>query len=758
MKKIDKYNKIELLSPAGNVQSLIMAVSSGADAVYLGLPDYSARKNVDNFDLTSLAYYIKYCHLNKVRVYVAINTLIKDNELPQLLATAEQVYRMGADAFIIQDVFLGKYLKQRLPNISYHLSTQAGVCNVWGASFAKQCGYDRVILARETPIEDIEQIAKIIDTEVFIHGALCTSFSGACLLSSVAGGNSGNRGLCKQPCRKMYSLCGAGPNYAISPKDLCLAQYLDRLASSGVRSLKIEGRARSVEYVGASTSYYHSLLCGNDQDNLWQQLQRTFNRGFSQGLGLGTNANFLTLTHSGHKGVVIGQVRQVVKDTLIVDIMPSEHTCRKQKTINNFDCKDGFKVLRRDTEVGTAIYMGNRDGQELFRFNGQVIMGDKIAITKDSQILNRLPTPTRHRVDIDIDFSVGNRARVIARCRQHAVTIEGDTLEGADNQPLNPEQIKECFDKVEDYPYIPYINIVNLDRVFYGKKQLNQLRRKTYSMLLDSYANNGDRHCDDIDTQLPTSINHCAGDNNLVSIIVIGNNFDFNNRYDIAVYLPHDYSDIRAINQFCAQTQGKQRYLYLPPLFNNADHRAISEVLTYFDGVYTDGFYGIEYSKLTNKQLILGSSCNIFNSIDTYYLNQLGVQYVLSAELSRKQVTALHNSNNSGYCLGSLAVMHYSYCPYGNKCKQGVCSDKGTLTDQDNRTFDLIRYKIGNKCRFMLFNYVPTVIAVDCSYVLNTVTLSAEQINAILDYYNDEQLLKSAIPSRTKCHYDKGVN
>ena len=210
----------EILAPAGSKNSALAAINAGADAIYLGLDKFSARSAAENFDEKNLSDTVKYAHAFGVKVYVALNTVVKDDEVNAFLSSAVRAWNFGADALILQDIFLGKFLKEKRSEIKLHLSTQAGVCNVYGARLAKECGFDRVILARETKLSDIAEICKIIETEVFVQGALCTCFSGQCYMSSFAGGNSGNRGKCKQPCRKLYSVDREGfdsPAYRLSP-------------------------------------------------------------------------------------------------------------------------------------------------------------------------------------------------------------------------------------------------------------------------------------------------------------------------------------------------------------------------------------------------------------------------------------------------------------------------------------------------------------------------------------------------------------
>ncbi|MBQ9730216.1 MAG: U32 family peptidase, partial [Clostridia bacterium] len=210
----------EILAPAGNLDCALCALDAGADAVYLGYGVFSARASAENFNEEELKKLLERAKALSVKVYLAMNTLVKDDELEEFCSLLLKLYALGVDAVILQDVLLGKAVKERYPHVVLHLSTQAGVCSVSGAEFAKECGFSRVILARETPLEVISKITKIIETEVFVQGALCTCFSGECYLSSFAGGNSGNRGKCKQPCRKRYSYNRPGyeeMRYALSP-------------------------------------------------------------------------------------------------------------------------------------------------------------------------------------------------------------------------------------------------------------------------------------------------------------------------------------------------------------------------------------------------------------------------------------------------------------------------------------------------------------------------------------------------------------
>ena len=236
---------LEILAPAGNYDSALAAINNGANGIYLGLSSsFSARQGADNFDAEAFCAIILRAHLCGVKVYVALNTVVKSGqEIQNFFKDLLFAWNEGADAIILQDPFLGKLVNETYPQIVLHLSTQAGVCNIDGAKFAKECGFSRVILARETPMAEIVKIAEIIETETFVHGALCTCFSGQCYFSSFVGGNSGNRGRCKQPCRKKYAYNrneNTEKNYALSLSDLCVGEDIQKLINAGVISFKID--------------------------------------------------------------------------------------------------------------------------------------------------------------------------------------------------------------------------------------------------------------------------------------------------------------------------------------------------------------------------------------------------------------------------------------------------------------------------------------------------------------------------------------
>ena len=287
---------MELLAPAGSPEAVIAAVQNGADAIYLGLGDFNARRGAHNFSTDEFEKAVRYCRLRGCRVYVTLNTLVNDREMKAALEAARLVSSLGADAVLVQDLGLARVIRSALPDLPIHASTQMSIHNLAGVEAAAQMGITRAVLARELSLEEIRLISRnaSIETEVFVHGALCFCHSGQCYLSAMIGRRSGNRGMCAQPCRMQYSLGGRMDDYPLSLKDNCLANRLSALEEAGVACVKIEGRMKRPEYTGIVTGIYSRLLREHRDPTPeeMQTLERTFSRqGFTQGYLDGTKTD-----------------------------------------------------------------------------------------------------------------------------------------------------------------------------------------------------------------------------------------------------------------------------------------------------------------------------------------------------------------------------------------------------------------------------------------------------------------------------------
>ncbi len=348
---------IELLAPAGDFDCVRAAVSAGADAIYVGASKFSARQNATNFDKEELDKAISYCHIRGVKVYLAINTLIGDVELKDALDKAKEAYESGVDAFIVQDIGFAKLIRDFF-DIPVHASTQMTVFDSNGIEFLKKMGIKRVVLARECSKKEIEKLSKDseVETEIFCHGAICVSYSGQCLMSSLIGGRSANRGLCAQPCRLPYSIDNKKAYY-LSPKDLSLVDYLAEIKNAKVASLKIEGRMKGPSYVASTVSVFRKAIDeGRIEEKDKEMLIKAFSRGgeFTKGCYGEIKGKEMMNIHSSNDNVLKSADENFVKGLKHHWADGKENKKIQLKAC--FEVKDGKTVFEiTDDEKNTVV-------------------------------------------------------------------------------------------------------------------------------------------------------------------------------------------------------------------------------------------------------------------------------------------------------------------------------------------------------------------------------------------------------------------
>lgn len=722
----------EILAPAGDEKSALAAINAGANAVYLGLKQFSARSSAENFDIESFERLVKYAHAFNVKVYVAMNTLVKTAEIEDFIFSAVSAWNAGADALIISDIFIGKYLKINYPEIVLHLSTQAGVCNVYGAKAAMSAGFSRVILSRETAFEDIREIASVIETEVFIQGALCTCFSGQCYLSSFAGGNSGNRGRCKQPCRKKYTIDRKGfedPAYRISLSDLSVGEDINKLKEEGVYSFKIEGRMRRPEYVSAAVKYYKNILNGCMCDKDLSDLKRTFNRGnFTRGLLFGQDKSFLSSAVQGHIGEFVGRI----------EVKNSKYLCVSQ---NKFNSGDGFKILRDGKEVGGAVYVKDiKNGFEIAS-SSRLKNGDKVFITTDSLLNSELLNRTlKIPVNIELSFKSGKKPKIWVNGKVY----EGENeLSAAINSPISIEDIKKCFNKTDKYPYSVTFGKIYLDKVFVSSSELNAIRRSVFENYFNYISQNTNKRFSV--KRFESAIT--AGKNSKIAVICETLN---GLNADVGILKPSDYSV--DFNDLISNFSG-EKYLYLPPFMTGKEIGLIKKKLDIFDGIYCEGIYGFELSSETKKDLFVGTGMNISNLLGV----SLSVaKYVaLSKELTINEAGSLATCNTFYFTCGAIKVMDLIYCPFEKKC--ATCDRRANykLKDENGREFTLRRYNI-DSCRFELYNCADLVSEQNFTGLLAELTLT-ENPDLTNGMLRNGENLRNFFRNRTQGHSVKPI-
>lgn len=736
---------LEILAPAGNAECAKAAINSGADAIYIGYRTFSARQSAENFDDEGLSELVRNAHFCGVKVYVAMNTVVKDGETEAFLRALLSVWSFGVDAIILQDALLGKAVHARYPEITLHLSTQAGVCNVSGAEFAKRCGFSRVITARETPLTEIKKIAEIIETEAFVQGALCTCFSGQCYFSSFIGGNSGNRGRCKQPCRKLYSYDRNGnteKNYALSLSDLCVGEDIRKYAEVGVTSFKIEGRMRRAEYVAAAVRYYRLLLdkendigYAKEKAGALSDLKRTYNRGnYTKGLAFGQDKRFLSTAVQGHIGEKVGIVKVKNGKYYVESVF-------RPKT------GDAFKILREGKEVGGAVF-ANSEGKA-FTLSSKIRLknGDGVFVTTDNEVNERvLRGEKKGKISVSLyfhenEFAVAQGAGVCVRSEER--------LQTAQARPLTEDELRSCFNKTDGLPVDIHFDEVDIEgNIFIPKSALNAFRRSFYAKL----SENGRKLY-----EFEKAESYFVDGKNSKSAAIAT---DFNGvRTDIAVYKPNDYG-APLPRSF---TEGSfEKYLYYPPFTTAEDEAVIVEKLkeTTVDGIYAENYGGLAFAEKYGLKAFAGTGLNLTNGIAIKELLSLPhvVYYAVSKESSERESKTLVGKKAFILANGGIKLMELCYCPFGKAC--GGCDKRSVymLTDENGREFPVRRYKSADgSCRFEVYNCASLVgTGVNGAGALIDLTLTEDKVAAI-DAKDDISKQKILYKNYTSGHALRGV-
>ena len=682
---------LEILAPAGNAACAKAAIDNGANAIYLGYSAFSARQSAENFDEESLSKTVEYAHLCGAHVYLAMNTLVKENEIDVFLQTLSLVWKSGVDAVILQDLLLGKAVKEAFPQIVLHLSTQAGICNENGAKFAKECGFSRVILARETPLAEMKNITKIIETEAFVQGALCTAFSGQCYFSSFAGGNSGNRGRCKQPCRKLYSYNRNGfeeKSYALSLSDLSVGEDIQKYIVAGVTSFKIEGRMRRAEYVAAAVSYYKKILneaVDKDLAAALSDLKRTYNRGnYTKGLAFGQDKRFLSPNVQGHLGEKVG----VVKVQNASYFVSSSFKPRQG---------DAFKILREGKEVCGAVF-SKPDAKGFFIASKfRLKNGDGVFVTTDTEVNERMLCG-KHRGKLSLNLFF--RENDFACVEGGGVCVRSEErLQTANSRPLTNEELMDCFSKTDGLPLnISFEKIMIEGNIFIPKSQLNALRRSFYEKIrLQALG-------DERETpKFSFSAALIEGDNEKTAVMAS----DFMGiAPDIAIYKPDAYT---AEPPQSFLNGNFEKFVYYPPLCTSAEEARIQSWLRKYalDGVYAENYGALVFAKENGVAVFAGTGLNISNTVALSKLMELPQTryFAVSKELSETERKPLMDARSFALSFGGVKLMDLCYCPFGKTCSACDKKDEYLLTDEHGRQFPVRRFQDGTgACRFEVYN------------------------------------------------------
>lgn len=720
------------------------AVQNGADSVYLGASSFSARANATNFNNEELFEAIKYAKLRNVKVHLALNTLIKNEEFEDALNLAINAYNLGADAIIIQDLGLVSYLLKNYPEIPLHASTQMTVHNLKGVKQLEKLGFSRVVLSRELSINDIEYIRNNsnIELEVFIHGALCISYSGQCLLSSMIGSRSGNRGNCAQPCRLKYDLIDDENNvldsgHILSPRDNMGLTYLPELINMGINSLKIEGRMKTPIYVATVTKIYRKYIDfiykNRDLDTLkqkelirkmiyeknnntglsdYEELLQVFNRGgFETGhFNPDGNHNLIFKDKPNNMGIYLGTISHINENKGHLTF----------KTENQISISDKVSINNSLYNVSELMILNNnyesiQSGKTVTigRMKGDIHVGMKIYKLEDSKLNKDISftfdeNKNKKKIPLNGKIIVKENEPIVLKIWSN--TLFYKNLEYSVTSSTTPEKaIKKAVSKEDISKQLlktgnTEFNFVNLeveldDGLFVQNSLLNEIRRSAIIGLENLVIKNHSHNL----KPFYNNYNIINNENNkLVSLLLntINLNYNYSDLKIDNLYIPIKYFFDIEYNQILKLLTNKFNiYIYLPSIIKDNLNFDFEKIINSYkiNGFVISSISQIEIVSKYNLELIGNYSLNIFNDYNIQFLHNLGLtKTTISPELSYQDLKNIKNDYEI-IVYGKIPVMTNNYCFLGksNKCykeckKKCLSEKKFYLRDRMNSKYRII--------------------------------------------------------------------
>ena len=697
---------IELLSPVGDFDCLKAAVQNGANAVYFGSNLFSARAFAKNFDKDELEQAINYAKLRGVKTHLTLNTLIKDEEFEEAFNVAKTAYEFGIDAIIVQDLGLAINLINSFPDLEIHASTQMTTSNLEGVKKLEHLGFKRVVLSRECSISEIEHICKNsdIEIEVFTHGALCISYSGQCLFSSMVGGRSGNRGMCAQPCRLPYSLFSEDKvldkGYLLSPRDLCSLENLPNLISAGVSSLKIEGRMKSPTYVATVTKIYRKYIdlaykfLNNEVSkyeidlNDKKELMQVFNRGeFSTGHLLDSpNKKLIYPQKPNNMGITLGKVLKFNPNKGLITVkLEDEVAIGDGISFENESTKYTIsELMNKNINIKSGL-TGNT--VTFGRMKGNIKPGDKIFKLTDktlsTEALNSFSkenVKTYLSCNLEIHSSKKISVTVNSLNFNLDVNFEYDYITDiAKNSPITQDKIINQFNKTLNTCFeFSEINIDLDDNVFIPTSIINDIRRTAISLIEEKIISSFKRESNSIITKLQsnceTSIKH---QEKAVLLNILNTNYDYSKLKNFdKIYIPLKYFSDKNYEKILKLLENKSKlYIYMPVVVKD---RYLSTIKKYVENALNkfniSGAVVSEMSSISlfkNIEIIANYNFNIFNSYSSKEIQKLGFTSItLSPELDERELSNISAKNKEVIVYGKIPLMTMSYCLLGksNRC------------------------------------------------------------------------------------------
>ena len=760
----------ELLAPVGSFEALKAAVQNGANAVYLGGKDFGARASANNFDRDELKEAVKYAHIRGVQVFVTTNTLRKENEIEDFLEYAKFLYDIDVDAIILQDIGMARLIKRELPDFELHASTQMVAHSLEDVKYLESVGFDRVVLAREVTVEEIKYICDNCkaDIEVFVHGALCVCYSGQCLMSSMIGNRSGNRGRCAQPCRQRYELIdvytgevvNSNGDYLLSPRDLNAIEEIDKVIDAGVHSLKIEGRMKRPEYVATVIDGYRKTIDEylatnklNVSDETINDLYTIFNRKFTKGLLLGdVGKDMMNSQLPNNQGLYVGTVVDYNKKAKRLKIKLA-NTLKKGDGINL-----GGGTIGRIIKNGNIETIGYKGETIELDFVGEARKGQIVFKTSDSELMDRVQATftqdkefVKNIIDAKITIKLGQKPILTLKDRHsNEATIEGDKIvEEAMKVALSKEKVETQLRKLGNTPYeLDLLEIELDDNVSLPISLLNQMRRDCIELLdKERVSIKNRKYKNKIVKYKPVLYNR----NKQQEISVKVKNLE---QLESALECGVDriyYEDTNTIDKgmSLAMKYNKKVIYSAPRIIRNKEYNHLAKANNAgVESVQVGNYGSIDYFK--DKKLNIDYYLNAFNSETINYYKEIGADTLcISQELNIneiKETIKYTDINIESVVYGYTPLMITEYCPMGvivrdckkdkrvAKCKESIYALRNSKGDEFRVSQDIF-------CRSTIYNSNVTCM-LDNLYELHEIGINVLRLDFTLE---DKETVKEVI-------------
>lgn len=761
---------VELLAPVGSFEALKAAVQNGANAVYLGGKDFGARASANNFDRDELKEAVKYAHIRGVQVFVTTNTLRKENEIEDFLEYAKFLYDIDVDAIILQDIGMARLIKRELPDFELHASTQMVAHSLEDVKYLESVGFDRVVLAREVTVEEIKYICDNCkaDIEVFVHGALCVCYSGQCLMSSMIGNRSGNRGRCAQPCRQRYELIdvytgevvNSNGDYLLSPRDLNAIEEIDKVIDAGVHSLKIEGRMKRPEYVATVIDGYRKTIDEylatnklNVSDETINDLYTIFNRKFTKGLLLGdVGKDMMNSQLPNNQGLYVGTVVDYNKKAKRLKIKLA-NTLKKGDGINL-----GGGTIGRIIKNGNIETIGYKGETIELDFVGEARKGQIVFKTSDSELMDRVQATftqdkefVKNIIDAKITIKLGQKPILTLKDRHsNEATIEGDKIvEEAMKVALSKEKVETQLRKLGNTPYeLDLLEIELDDNVSLPISLLNQMRRDCIELLNKERISIKNRKYKNKTIKYkPVQYNR----NKQQEISVKVKNLE---QLESALECGLDriyYEDTNTIDKAMrlAMKYDKKVIYSAPRIIRNKEYNHLAKANNAgVESVQVGNYGSIDYFK--DKKLNIDYYLNAFNSETINYYKEIGADTLcISQELNIneiKETIKYTDINIESVVYGYTPLMITEYCPMGvivrdckkdkrvAKCKESIYALRNSKGDEFRVSQDIF-------CRSTIYNSNVTCM-LDNLYELHEIGINVLRLDFTLE---DKETVKEVI-------------